>query len=195
MCKYIIYFPTMYGYCIYIQVPFKAGLSVYWYILLLNAIFLKFYRNSDRIDYFHGNLGFDNLILRKSGWEPPPTLPLYISHMVVLIIVFSLLRDKDHCYQIFQKDRSDKFSGICEKRNIVFLDWEQDIPLNTITKILKFWSCIKNYYYHLSIVIFFSFRIPNSWFTMKFNTFLPFLVDEEFITSSKYSSIPRISYK
>ena len=185
----------MYGYCIYIQVPFKAGLSVYWYILLLNAIFLKFYRNSDRIDYFHGNLGFDNLILRKSGWEPPPTLPLYISHMVVLIIVFSLLRDKDHCYQIFQKDRSDKFSGICEKRNIVFLDWEKDIPLNTITKILKFWSCIKNYYYHLSIVIFFSFRIPNSWFTMKFNTFLPFLVDEEFITSSKYSSIPRISYK
>ena len=30
-------------------------------ILLLNAIYLKFYRNSDR------NLGFDNLILRKSG--------------------------------------------------------------------------------------------------------------------------------
>jgi hypothetical protein len=28
-------------------------------LLLLNAIFLKFYRNSDRIDYFHGNLGFD----------------------------------------------------------------------------------------------------------------------------------------
>ena len=156
---------------------------------------MKFYRNSGRIDYFHGDLGFDNLILRKSVWEPPPTLPLYISHKVVLIIVFSLLCDKDHCFQIFQKDRSEQFSGICEKRNIVSLDWEQDIPLNTITTILKLWSCIKNYYYHLSIVIFFSFRILNSWFTMKFDPFLPFLVDKEFITSSKYSSTPRISYQ
>jgi hypothetical protein len=156
---------------------------------------LKFYRNSWRIDYFHGDLGFDNLILRKSVWEPPPTLPLYILHKVVLIIVFSLLCDKDHCFQIFQKDRSEQFSGICEKRNIVVLDWEQDIPLNTITQILKLWSCIKNYYYHLSIVILFSFRILNSWFTMKFDTFLPFLVDKEFITSSQYSSTPRISYQ
>jgi hypothetical protein len=66
------------------------------------------------------------------------TLPLYISHMVVVIIVFSLLRDKDHCFLIFQKDRSEQFSGICEKRNIVFLDWEQDIPLNTNYQIPNF---------------------------------------------------------
>jgi hypothetical protein len=63
---------TMYIYCVYLailkgskQLP---NCRLYTDILLLlNAMFLKFYRNSDRIDYFHGNLGFDNLILRKSG--------------------------------------------------------------------------------------------------------------------------------
>jgi hypothetical protein len=76
-CEFILYLKTMYIYCVYLalfkyskQLPNCLKIAetsvVQNIILLLNAIFLKFYRNSGRIDYFHGDLGFDNLIFRKS---------------------------------------------------------------------------------------------------------------------------------